>query len=65
MARSKFQLNNDLKSMEHLRDAGYLIVIWSPEELVKVDNIDHLGDAIVSHGNELIEGGIVGFTNDD
>ena len=37
-----------------LRDAGYCVVIWTPEELGTAD-IDSLEDIVIERGNNFIE----------
>lgn len=39
---------------QKLRDAGYLVVIWTPEEIAKVDNLKYLEERITELGNETI-----------
>ena len=41
-------------TVDNLRDSGYLVVIWTPEELKNVD-ADALEDYIISKGNDYIE----------
>jgi hypothetical protein len=43
-----------LKTIYALRDAGYLVIIWSPEELGDID-ASHVEDALIERGNNLIE----------
>jgi hypothetical protein len=37
-----------------LRDEGYLVIIWTPEELGDID-ASHIEDALIERGNEMIE----------
>lgn len=39
---------------QELRNAGYAVIIWTPEELKSVPR-RHLEDAVISHGNEFLE----------
>lgn len=41
-------------TVDELRDSGYLVIIWAPEELKKVD-ADALEDYVISKGNDYIE----------
>jgi hypothetical protein len=40
--------------IDELRDEGYCVVLWTPEELRECD-IGHLEDIVISRGNEFIE----------
>jgi len=37
-----------------LRDEGYLVIIWTPEELGNIDDTSYLEDRIIELGNDLI-----------
>ena len=37
-----------------MRDAGYLVIIWSPEELGGID-ASHVEDMLIERGNDMIE----------
>jgi hypothetical protein len=37
-----------------MRDAGYLVIIWTPEELGDIDT-SHVEDILIERGNEMIE----------
>ena len=37
-----------------MRDAGYLVVIWTPEELGDID-ASYVEDMIIERGNDMIE----------
>lgn len=39
--------------IDALRDEGYLVVIWTPEELIGVA-IDHVENRVIELGNEVI-----------
>lgn len=39
---------------QKLRDEGYLVVIWTPEEIAKVDNLKRLEENITACGNDWI-----------
>lgn len=46
------------KVINELRDAGYVIVLWAPEELgenFSAADEEHLEDLVISRGNEIIE----------
>jgi len=47
----KTEWNNTIHAM---RDAGYLVIVWSPEELKYVDN-SHIEDILIERGNDMIE----------
>ena len=40
--------------INELRDEGYCVVIWTPEEMGDVDS-DHLEDIVIERGNNFIE----------
>ena len=42
------------QAVNELRDAGHLVVIWTPDELEGVD-IGHVEDRVVELGNEVID----------
>jgi hypothetical protein len=42
------------QAINELRDAGYLVIIWTPEELGDVDE-SHIEDALIERGNDMIE----------
>jgi hypothetical protein len=46
--------NDEIEVIRALRDKGYLIVIWTPEELMHI-NTDYLEDIIIEKGNDTIE----------
>lgn len=46
--------HEQLAVVKQLRDEGYLVVIWTPEELGNV-NIDDLEDTVISYGSDMIE----------
>jgi hypothetical protein len=37
-----------------MRDAGYLVIIWTPDELGDVD-VSHIEDALIERGNDMID----------
>ena len=37
-----------------MRDAGYLVIVWSPDELGDVD-ASHVEDMLIERGNDMIE----------
>lgn len=41
-------------TVDNLRDSGYLVVVWTPEELKNVD-ASALEDYVISKGNDYIE----------
>lgn len=42
------------KVINEMRDEGYVIVIWSPEELGDTD-VDALEDIVIERGNNFID----------
>ena len=42
------------KAIDDLRSDGYVVVIWTPEELGEVDT-GNLEDIVIQRGNEFIE----------
>lgn len=42
------------KAINELRDAGYSVVIWTPEEMGEAD-VSHLEDIVIARGNEYLE----------
>jgi hypothetical protein len=42
------------QAIHSLRDEGYLVIIWTPEELGDVDE-SHIEDALIERGNDMIE----------
>lgn len=42
------------KAIDTLRDEGYLVILWTPEELGDIDE-SHIEDALIERGNEMIE----------
>ena len=42
------------KTIYALRDAGYLVIIWTPQELDGIDP-SHIEDALIERGNDMIE----------
>ena len=47
----KTEWSNTIHAM---RDAGFLVIIWSPEELQYVDS-SHIEDILIERGNDMIE----------
>lgn len=43
------------KAIDALRDAGFLVIIWTPDELGDVD-VDKADEYITAYGNDYIEG---------
>ena len=43
-----------IPTIHAMRDAGYLVIIWSPEELGNIDT-RHVEDMIIERGNDMIE----------
>lgn len=43
--------------IQSLRDDGYMVIIWTPEELADVSDWDlkHMHDNIIRNGNEYID----------
>jgi hypothetical protein len=37
-----------------MRDAGYLVIIWTPDELGDIDT-SHMEDILIERGNDMIE----------
>jgi hypothetical protein len=42
------------QTIDTLRDEGYLVILWTPEELGDID-ASHIEDALIERGNEMIE----------
>jgi hypothetical protein len=42
------------QAIDTLRDEGYLVIIWTPEELGDID-ASHIEDTLIERGNEMIE----------
>jgi hypothetical protein len=42
------------ETVRTLRDAGYLVIIWAPDELCDVDT-RHIEDVLIERGNDMIE----------
>jgi hypothetical protein len=48
-------MNSEQQQTIHaMRDAGYLVIVWSPKELNGVD-VSHIEDVLIERGNDLIE----------
>lgn len=43
-----------INAIYQMRDAGFLVVVWSPEELQYVDS-RHIEDILIERGNDMIE----------
>jgi hypothetical protein len=43
-----------LKTLYAMRDAGYLVVIWTPDEVGDID-ASHVEDMLIERGNDMIE----------
>jgi hypothetical protein len=43
-----------IPTIHAMRDAGYLVIIWSPNELGDID-ISHMEDLLIERGNDMIE----------
>lgn len=43
-----------IPTIHAMRDSGYLVIIWSPEELGDVD-ASHIEDMLIERGNDMIE----------
>ena len=43
-----------IKTVRAMRDAGYLVVIWTPDELGDVPP-RHVEDVVIERGNDMIE----------
>jgi hypothetical protein len=43
-----------LKTIRAMREAGHLVVVWSPEELGNIDT-SHVENMIIERGNDMIE----------
>jgi hypothetical protein len=56
-------MNSEQQQTIHaMRDAGYLVIVWSPKELNGVD-VSHIEDVLIERGNDLIEA--AQFATDD
>jgi hypothetical protein len=42
------------QAIDSLRDEGYLVIIWTPQELGDIDS-GHLEDSLIERGNDMIE----------
>ena len=42
------------KAIYAMRDAGYLVIIWTPDELGDID-ASHVEDMVIERGNDMIE----------
>jgi hypothetical protein len=42
------------ETVRTLRDAGYLVIIWAPDELGDIDP-RHIEDVLIERGNDMIE----------
>lgn len=42
------------QAVNTLRDEGYLVIIWTPEELGDID-ASHMEDMLIERGNDMIE----------
>jgi hypothetical protein len=43
-----------LKTIYAMRDEGYLVIIWTPDELGDIDT-SHVEDMLIERGNNMIE----------
>jgi len=43
-----------IPTIHAMRDAGYLVIIWTPDELGDVD-VSHIEDALIERGNDMID----------
>jgi hypothetical protein len=43
-----------ISTIHAMRDAGYLVIIWNPNELGDVD-ASHIEDVLIERGNDMIE----------
>jgi hypothetical protein len=41
------------QAVNAMRDEGYLVIIWTPEELGDID-ASHVEDALIERGNDMI-----------
>lgn len=41
-------------AINSLRDEGYLVLIWTPQELGDID-ASHIEDVLIERGNDMIE----------
>jgi hypothetical protein len=42
------------KTINAMRDEGYLVIIWTPEELDGIDH-GHIEDMLIERGNDMID----------
>jgi hypothetical protein len=42
------------QTIHAMRDEGYLVIIWNPDELGDVD-ASHIEDVLIERGNDMIE----------
>ena len=43
-----------IPTIHAMRDAGYLVIIWNPDELGDVDT-SHVEDLLIERGNDMID----------
>jgi hypothetical protein len=43
-----------IPTIHAMRDAGYLVIIWNPDELGDID-ASHMEDILIERGNDMIE----------
>ena len=43
-----------MNTIHAMRDAGYLVIVWSPTELGDA-NLSHIEDVLIERGNDMIE----------
>jgi hypothetical protein len=43
-----------IPTIHAMRDAGYLVIVWSPYELGDTDK-SHIEDMLIERGNDMIE----------
>ena len=46
--------NEQQRIIHAMRDEGYLVIIWRPEELGDID-VSHVEDMLIERGNDMIE----------
>jgi hypothetical protein len=42
------------RAINAMRDEGYLVIIWTPQELGDID-ASHVEDILIERGNDMIE----------
>ena len=46
--------NEQQRTIHAMRDEGYLVIIWTPQELGDIDH-SHVESVLIERGNDMIE----------